>query len=190
MKSMFTVEPLSEELLKYYEKKPNAMTNEEREDYIRRKKEAFGRWAKPLGVEELPAGDDPNYDDGIVRDDVLNSISLVSNLWIKQMIFANAGDMHPGHRHSFDHQTLLAKGSVDVIANGKTTTFVAPAIIYIKKGINHGMIARENMTVVYCIHPLRDGERVEDIIDPDFIPEGVMPLVETQGKNLIPVERI
>ena len=41
-------------------------------------------------------------------------ISNVSNVCIKQMYFAKAGDEMPGHSHVYDHQTLLAHGSVRV----------------------------------------------------------------------------
>lgn len=89
------------------------------------------------------------------------------------MLFENAGDITESHDHLFDHQTLLAYGAVEVTVNGKVKEFKAPTIIYIRARQLHKIKATESGTVCYCIHPIRDGERVEDIIDPEDIPEGV-----------------
>lgn len=101
-------------------------------------------------------------------------ISVVANTWVKQMHFAKAGDMNEGHKHIFDHQTLLGKGKVKVTVNGKATEFTAPTIIFIRAGYEHQIQALEDDTICYCIHAIRDGERVEDIIDPNDIPDSGM----------------
>lgn len=98
-------------------------------------------------------------------------ISIVANTWVKQMHFEKAGDINPGHKHTFDHQTLLAKGKVKVLVGTKETEFTAPTIIFIRAGWEHTITAMEDDTVCYCIHAIRDGERIEDIVDPDSIPE-------------------
>jgi len=97
----------------------------------------------------------------------------VSNLWLRQMHFKNAGDRNEGHVHNFDHMTLLAKGSVTVDVDGELTDFTAPHMIYIAKGKRHFLTAKEPDTVAYCVHALRTGEREEDILDPSMIPAGV-----------------
>lgn len=118
-------------------------------------------------------------------------ISIVANTWVKQMNFQKAGDINFGHKHSFDHQTLLAKGSVKIQVNGIDTVFNAPHIIFIGAGYEHGMVALEDDTIVYCIHALRDGENVGDIIDPEDIPNGVFPLIEGQNnKQLLPTDML
>jgi quercetin dioxygenase-like cupin family protein len=104
-------------------------------------------------------------------------ISIVSNCWVKQMKFEKAGHRHKGHSHTFDHQSLLAAGSVECNVNGAVSVHTAPTIIYIRAGLTHGFRALEDNTVMYCVHPLRDGERVEDIIAPETVPNGVMPLI-------------
>ena len=48
----------------------------------------------------------------------LCQLSLISNVWIKLMNFEKAGDYNPGHSHTFDHPTLLVKGSVEVEVDG------------------------------------------------------------------------
>jgi quercetin dioxygenase-like cupin family protein len=100
-------------------------------------------------------------------------IGCVANLFSRQMHFAKAGDTEQGHKHVFDHLTLLAKGSLRVTVNGKVTEFTAPHMIYIRAEFNHELVALEDETVAYCIHALRNGDDVSDIIAPEMIPEGV-----------------
>lgn len=97
-------------------------------------------------------------------------LGCVANLWSKMMHFKSAGDVEQGHKHLFDHMTLLANGSLRVTVNGESTDFKAPHMIYIRAGQYHELTALEDNTLAYCIHALRDGERVEDIIDPSMIP--------------------
>lgn len=103
-------------------------------------------------------------------------IGCVANLFSRQMHFKKAGDMEHGHTHPFDHLTLLAAGSLRVTVNGKTTDFHAPHMIFIKAEHRHELIALEDNTVAYCIHALRDGNGVDDILDPASIPSGVNPM--------------
>jgi len=102
-------------------------------------------------------------------------IGCCANVFSRMMIFNKAGDIEIGHTHPFDHVTLVASGSVRVTANGKETDFVAPQFIFIKKDVFHKLEALEDNTVATCIHALRDGEKTEDIIAPEFIPNGVQP---------------
>lgn len=190
MRTMFKEEPLSEDLLQHYQRKTTSMTLDEYEAYVAKKREQIFGWSTPLNVQEVKAGADPEYNDYPVHDDVISSISLVANMWVKQMIFDQAGDLHPGHQHTFDHQTLLAKGSVELTANGETTVFKAPTIIYIKAGIKHGMMALEDGTVVYCVHPLRGGDQVGDIIDPASVPNGVWPLTLNSEQTLTTPDKV
>ena len=103
-------------------------------------------------------------------------IGCVANLYSRMMHFAKAGDIEHGHTHQFDHLTLLASGSLRVTVEGKTTNFKAPHMIYIRADKNHELVALEDNTVAYCIHALRDGDGVNDIIDPESIPAGVSAL--------------
>jgi dTDP-4-dehydrorhamnose 3,5-epimerase-like enzyme len=112
-------------------------------------------------------------------------ISVVANTWVKQMVFAKAGDVEEGHTHIFDHQTLLGKGKIKVTVNNKTTDFTAPTIIFIRAGYKHKIEALEDETICYCIHAIRDGEKVEDIIDPADIPECGINAPLTENGNLM-----
>ncbi len=106
----------------------------------------------------------------------LISIGCVANLYSRMMHFAKAGDVEVGHTHQFDHLTLLASGSLKIVVDGVESVFQAPHMIYIHKDKVHELTALEDNTLAYCIHALRDGNGVEDILDPDMIPEGVNPL--------------
>lgn len=103
-------------------------------------------------------------------------LGCVANLYSRMMHFKKRGDIEIGHTHQFDHLTLLASGSLQVTANGETSKFAAPHMLYIKKDVVHELVALEDNTVAFCIHALRDGNGVDDIIDPSMIPEGVSAL--------------
>lgn len=100
-------------------------------------------------------------------------IGCVANLYSRMMNFEKAGDIEIGHKHQFDHLTLLASGTLKVTVEGISTEFKAPHMIYIHKDKIHELVALEDNTVAYCIHALRDGDGVGDIIDPTAIPDGV-----------------
>lgn len=108
------------------------------------------------------------------------SISCVSNVFIKQMLFPKAGDFEEGHAHLFDHVTLLATGALRLTALDKSTDFAAPHHIFIPAGVVHELEALEDNTTVHCIHAIRDGERVEDIVDPASLPAHANYIDETK----------
>lgn len=88
------------------------------------------------------------------------------------MHFKSAGDIEIGHSHPIDHLSLLATGSVLCIVDGISTEFKAPMMIYIQKDKVHEFVALEDNTLIYCVHALRFGHAVEDILDPAMIPNG------------------
>jgi quercetin dioxygenase-like cupin family protein len=96
------------------------------------------------------------------------------------MHFKKTGDKELGHAHAFDHLTLLASGSLQVTVDNNTTVFNAPHMIFIKAEKIHELVAMQDDTVAFCIHALRSGERVEDIIDPASVPNGVELVKLTQ----------
>ena len=100
-----------------------------------------------------------------------STISYVGNVWIKMMTFENSGDIECGHQHLYDHTTLLAAGKLDVLVNKVVTTYTAPAMIFINKDMFHELVAKEDGTVAYCIHALREKDS-DVILDPTSIPKG------------------
>jgi quercetin dioxygenase-like cupin family protein len=112
-------------------------------------------------------------------------LGCVANLFSKQMFFEKAGDKEAGHTHPFDHLTLLAFGSLKVTVEGNETVFKAPHMIYIHKDKVHKLEALEDNTVAYCIHALRSGNEVDDILDPAMIPNGVNPILAGIAKPVV-----
>lgn len=97
----------------------------------------------------------------------------VSNVFSRLMHFVKAGDTEEGHKHIYNHGTLLSSGSVRVESiddNGiviASKDFIAPSFLFIEKNLNHRLTALEDNTVCACIHALREVN--EDLIDPDFL---------------------
>jgi len=102
-------------------------------------------------------------------------IGVISNVWIKLMKFNKTGDYIPGHKHTFNHASILSAGSVEVEVDSNKTTFIAPAIIYIEKDKQHKITALEPNSVVSCIHGLRDADKTDDLITEDMVPKGANP---------------
>lgn len=100
-------------------------------------------------------------------------IGCVANLFSRMMHFEKAGDIEIGHTHQFDHLTLLASGRLQVTVDGNVSEFIAPHMLYIAKDKVHELVALEDNTTAFCIHAMRFGEAVEDIVDPSMIPAGV-----------------
>ena len=92
--------------------------------------------------------------------------SIANKVWHKQMHFEKSGDIMEGHSHVHDHNTLLAAGRLQVCVDGVVAEFAAPHIIFIPKGKRHHLIALEDNTVAYCIHPLPD-----ELYSGDMTPE-------------------
>ena len=101
------------------------------------------------------------------------TIACVSNLYTREMKFKKAGDTELGHRHPFNHITFLSSGKLKVETELGASEFAAPHMIFIHKDYIHELTALEDNTVAYCIHGLRDGNGVGDIISEDMIPEGI-----------------
>lgn len=112
-------------------------------------------------------------------------VSVVSNQWVKMMEFEGVGDTMEGHKHTFDHNTLLAIGDFEVTVEGEVFEYSAPRVLVIRKDKMHSIKCVSEYGLGFCLHILRDGERVEDIVDPEDIPEfgesllGKTPLIHT-----------
>ena len=89
------------------------------------------------------------------------------------MISLDKGDIYEGHTHKFDHTHLLSVGKVKINIEGKESIFEAPTQIFIKKGLMHSMECLSENSVGTCIHPIRNGNRVEDIFDASLCPDYV-----------------
>ena len=111
----------------------------------------------------------------------------VSNVYSRLMHFERKGDIEYGHKHDFDHGTLVSSGSILVeIADAVTKQTAtkkevhAPNFIFIEKNKYHKLTALEDNTVCACIHALKTNDG--DLLEPDFLVE---PLTG-DGKGIIP----
>lgn len=69
------------------------------------------------------------------------------------------------HTHKFDHLSVLAKGSVELIVDGDSTVMHAPACITVKAGKHHGIRSLTDV-VWYCIHATdcTNEDEIDDVI--------------------------
>ena len=105
------------------------------------------------------------------------TFNIVDNVFVKMHYFANVGDTHEGHAHSFDHITLLARGKVLMKHDNGEQEFTAPHLIVTPKGIVHQFTALEPDTIFCCIHAIRAGSDVDDIAHQDITPEEAFELM-------------
>jgi quercetin dioxygenase-like cupin family protein len=98
------------------------------------------------------------------------AIQISDNVFVKMMVFETVGDENQGHSHTFNHITLLSKGSVEMTHDNGIDTYVAPHLIVTPKGIAHKFKALEADTILCCIHAIRAGEGLEDIAPQEITP--------------------
>ena len=91
----------------------------------------------------------------------LEQMGVFGNVWVYGHHLKKAGDYNAGHKHHFDHITMLAQGSVRCTVKDEagvltTREFKAPTFIVIDKNKEHTLVALEDDTVFYCVFALRD----------------------------------
>lgn len=113
-------------------------------------------------------------------------IVAISNVFTRLMYFEKKGDTEAGHKHSYDHATILSSGSVlyEVLdAPGGNTVaqkvFQAPGYIFVDKDKHHRITALEDGAVCLCVHALRTID--EEIISPDSFIE---PMYSTNNGEI------
>ena len=118
-------------------------------------------------------------------------LGAISNVFIRMMHFTDAGDYEHGHKHPYDHISLLCKGSVEVsleTSNNdfRVESFEAPCMIYIEREKNHIIKALQANTIVACVHALRNTESLE-ILDTDALvrPEPLQRIIPKWGPVLV-----
>ena len=86
-----------------------------------------------------------------------HELGFFGNIWVRQHFLEKAGDVIEGHKHHFDHVSLLTNGKVKVEVEGyEPKEFVAPTFIVIDKNHMHKITALEDKIVWYCVFALRD----------------------------------
>jgi hypothetical protein len=117
---------------------------------------------------------------------VLDTLACVSNLWVRQMHFQYKGDKNSPHEHTYDHITLIAKGSFRISVNDVAKIFTAPHIVYIEKDKLHFIEALEDNSLACCLHALRTGVREADILEPSMTFSGPVLIDPTVTPMIIP----
>lgn len=102
---------------------------------------------------------------------LITDIRIVDNVFVKMHYFINAGDIHEGHSHVFDHITLLATGKMLMKHDNGQQEFTAPHLIVTPKGVTHQFISLEANTIFCCIHAIRNGSNVDDVASQDITPQ-------------------
>jgi mannose-6-phosphate isomerase-like protein (cupin superfamily) len=76
-----------------------------------------------------------------------------------------AGQILVQHKHKFDHLSILAKGSVELMVDGKRTIVHAPACLTIEANKHHGVKSLTEV-VWYCIHATdcTDTDAIDDVL--------------------------
>ena len=65
------------------------------------------------------------------------------------------------HKHEFDHLSILASGSIELLVDGVRSVVHAPACLTIKAGKHHGVKSLTEV-VLYCIHAIDHSEKILD----------------------------
>ena len=102
----------------------------------------------------------------------LFEMGYFGNIWVRQNVLPKAGDSAGGHKHKFDHISLLTSGKIKIEIEGKEPKeFTAPTFIVVRKEQKHKITALEDNTIYYCVFALRDldGE-VMEIFGPQHDP--------------------
>ena len=106
-------------------------------------------------------------------------LKIVDNVFVKLHHFLKVGDTHEGHSHAFDHITLLASGSVNMVHDKGEAEYKAPHLIVTPKGIKHQFTALEPNTVFCCIHAIREKDDLDAVASPDITIEQAWELLGT-----------
>jgi mannose-6-phosphate isomerase-like protein (cupin superfamily) len=92
-----------------------------------------------------------------------------------------AGNWLVQHIHHFDHLSILAQGSVELITEETTVKITAPACITLRAGIHHGVRSLTDV-IWYCIHATDCVDETE--IDSLIIAPAIMHQVKTIAQAL------
>lgn len=69
------------------------------------------------------------------------------------------------HKHEYDHLSILASGTVELLVDGVRSELTGPACLTIKAGKHHGVKALTDV-VWYCIHATdcADADEVDEVL--------------------------
>lgn len=88
-----------------------------------------------------------------------------------------AGNWLVQHAHKFDHLSILAEGSVELIIDGESKIITAPACITIEANKHHGVRSLTDV-IWYCVH-------ATDCVDENEIDEVLIAPADMTSVNMI-----
>lgn len=115
-------------------------------------------------------------------------LGYFGNIWVRQNTIEKAGESFPGHKHKFDHVTLLVKGSIEVEVEGHPAKqFTAPTFVIIRKEHEHKVTSLTDDVIYYCVFALRnlDGEVIEDMAGAEVDPMSAAPVPKDFHKEIV-----
>lgn len=79
------------------------------------------------------------------------------NVFIRPNKLTEAGDVIHGHKHNFDHTTIVFTGAVHVRAvlpdgSVREGDFAAPSHFLVRKDVEHEITATADGTEVWCVY--------------------------------------
>ena len=86
------------------------------------------------------------------------------NIFIRTKGKLTKGQIIEGHKHNFDHTSLVLSGAIRLTKNGETTECRAPSWVLIEAGVEHQIEVLEEGTVFWCVYAHRNpqGEIVQE----------------------------
>ncbi len=100
---------------------------------------------------------------------------IMSNMWFGLMEFDKAGDYIDGHKHMFDHCTLLTYGDFRITKYEDDNIIFneivkAPCLIHIEKNIQHKIESLTDNAIACCCHAIYESEKSLFPIETDKVP--------------------
>jgi len=88
------------------------------------------------------------------------------------------------HAHKFDHLSILAQGTVELITDAGTQVITAPSCITIEAGLHHGVRSLTDV-VWFCIHATdcTDADIIDTVIIAPVVAEQVKAIAQTLRKE-------
>ena len=112
-----------------------------------------------------------------------NLMGCYANVWVRQKIFTKVGEEIGGHKHKYDHLSILAKGEVQLRVGEEIKVFKAPTFIVIPKDRVHNVTALTDDVLWYCVFAHRDinGEVFDSELNamPDMSCHGLEPKLKS-----------
>jgi quercetin dioxygenase-like cupin family protein len=86
---------------------------------------------------------------------------MAGGVYAKQAILS-AGRVLHGHKHTYDHLSILASGIVAVTVHGVTTRYAGPTGIFIAANEVHQITAITN-ALWYCVHAVPEYLQIDQV---------------------------